>query len=163
MGRTKQPALKSTKSKVPRKQLANNAVHNSAPAMGGVKKPNRYSPCTVALREILHYVCGQTWPDFFGFIPILKPIFGFIRVGFGPQVLKTGWIGSVWPQKGCKFGFKTDLIMDIEIPWCSGLNKLDWIKFEPDWMGPQCLKLDQLGSGWLPVWLPKSTFFAHFQ
>mgnify|MGYP006863931207 CR=1 FL=1 len=37
--------------------------------------------------------------------------------------------------------------MDIESPWCPGLNKLDWIQFEPDWMGPQCQKLDQLGSG----------------
>jgi histone H3 len=73
MARTKQTARKSTGGKVPcsyvsfstfiltnifsfqapRKQLASKAARKSAPAMsGGVKKPHRFRPGTVALREI---------------------------------------------------------------------------------------------------------------
>ena len=37
---------------VSRKQLATKAARKSAPATGGVKKPHRYRPGTVALREI---------------------------------------------------------------------------------------------------------------
>mmetsp|Transcript_9124 Transcript_9124/g.10084 ORF Transcript_9124/g.10084 Transcript_9124/m.10084 type:complete len:137 (-) Transcript_9124:363-773(-) len=55
MARTKQTARKSTGGKVPRKQLATKAARKSAPAMGGVKKPHRYRPGTVALREIRRY------------------------------------------------------------------------------------------------------------
>ena len=39
----------------PRKQLATKAARKSAPAAGGVKKPHRYRPGTVALREIRRY------------------------------------------------------------------------------------------------------------
>merc|ERR1712072_507529 len=39
----------------PRKQLATKAARKSAPAIGGVKKPHRYRPGTVALREIRKY------------------------------------------------------------------------------------------------------------
>ncbi|CAH2016257.1 unnamed protein product [Acanthoscelides obtectus] len=38
-----------------RKQLATKAARKSAPATGGVKKPHRYRPGTVALREIRRY------------------------------------------------------------------------------------------------------------
>ena len=55
MARTKQTARKSTGGKAPRKQLATKAARKSAPAPGGVKKPHRYRPGTVALREIRHY------------------------------------------------------------------------------------------------------------
>uniref|UniRef100_UPI00398E4049 histone H3-like n=1 Tax=Pristiophorus japonicus TaxID=55135 RepID=UPI00398E4049 len=41
--------------KLPRKQLATKAAWKSAPATGGVKKPHRYRPGTVALREIRRY------------------------------------------------------------------------------------------------------------
>jgi histone H3 len=51
MARTKQTARKSTGGKAPRKQLATKAARKSAPATGGVKKPHRYRPSTVALRE----------------------------------------------------------------------------------------------------------------
>ncbi|GFZ50100.1 Histone H3.2 [Saitozyma sp. JCM 24511] len=58
MARTKQTARKSTGGKAPRKQLATKAAKKSksgpAPA-GGVKKPHRYRPGTVALREIRRY------------------------------------------------------------------------------------------------------------
>merc|ERR1712133_270837 len=54
MARTKQTARKSTGGKAPRKQLAK-AARKSAPATGGVKKPHRYRPGTVALREIRRY------------------------------------------------------------------------------------------------------------
>ena len=77
MARTKQTARKSTGGKAPRKQLATKAARRSAPATGGVKKPqyvrrhaafrsfrathsnhicsSRYRPGTVALREIRKY------------------------------------------------------------------------------------------------------------
>ena len=55
MARTKQTARKSTGGKAPRKQLATKAARKSGPATGGVKKPHRYRPGTVALREIRRY------------------------------------------------------------------------------------------------------------
>uniref|UniRef100_UPI00398EE790 histone H3-like n=1 Tax=Pristiophorus japonicus TaxID=55135 RepID=UPI00398EE790 len=55
MARTKQTAPRSTGGKAPHKQLATKAVLRIAPATGGVKKPHRYKPGTVALREICCY------------------------------------------------------------------------------------------------------------
>ena len=55
MARTKQTARKSLGGKAPRKQLATKAARKSAPATGGIKKPHRYRPGTVALREIRRY------------------------------------------------------------------------------------------------------------
>jgi histone H3 len=57
MARTKQTARKSTGGKAPRKQLATKAARNSAPPVPGAKtrKPHRYRPGTVALREIRRY------------------------------------------------------------------------------------------------------------
>ena len=57
MARTKQTARKSTGGKAPRKfQLKTKAARKSAaPVVGGVKKPHRYRPGTVALREIRKY------------------------------------------------------------------------------------------------------------
>ena len=55
MARTKQSARKAPRGKAPRKQLAVKAARKSAPATGGVKKPHRYRPGTVALREIRRY------------------------------------------------------------------------------------------------------------
>ncbi|XP_028731091.1 histone H3.3A-like [Peromyscus leucopus] len=52
---TKQTARTSTGGKAPRKQLATKAARKSAPSPGGVKKPRRYRPGTVALREIRRY------------------------------------------------------------------------------------------------------------
>ena len=51
--RTKQTARKSTGGKAPRKQLATKAARKTHP--GGVKKPHRYRPGVVALREIRRY------------------------------------------------------------------------------------------------------------
>jgi len=53
--RTKQTARKSTGGKAPRKALATKAARKSAPPNGGVKKPHRYRPGTVALRMIRKY------------------------------------------------------------------------------------------------------------
>ena len=39
----------------PHKRLATKAARKSAPAQGGIKKPHRYRPGTVALREIRRY------------------------------------------------------------------------------------------------------------
>ena len=55
MARTKQTARKCTGGKAPRKQLATKAARKAAPTSGGVKKPHRYRPGTVALREIRKY------------------------------------------------------------------------------------------------------------
>ena len=55
MARTKQTARKSTGGKAPRKQLATKAARKSGPATGGVKKPHRFRPGTVAMREIRKY------------------------------------------------------------------------------------------------------------
>ena len=54
MARTKQTARKSTGGKAPRKQLASKVARKSAP-QSGVKKPHRFKPGTVALREIRRY------------------------------------------------------------------------------------------------------------
>ncbi|KAH7566296.1 hypothetical protein JRO89_XS08G0133900 [Xanthoceras sorbifolium] len=53
MARTKQTARKSTGGKAPSKHLATKAARKSAPTTGGVKKPHRYRPGTVALRTEL--------------------------------------------------------------------------------------------------------------
>ena len=58
MARTKQTARKSTGGKAPKKTLASMAARKSAPAAGGVKKPHRFRPGTVALREIRKYQKG---------------------------------------------------------------------------------------------------------
>ena len=56
MARTKQTASNSTGGKAPRRQLATKAARKSLPKKcGGVKKPHRYRPGTVALREIRRY------------------------------------------------------------------------------------------------------------
>jgi histone H3 len=53
---TTNSARKSTGGKAPRKQLATKAARMSAPySTGAVKKPHRYRPGTVALREIRRY------------------------------------------------------------------------------------------------------------
>ena len=55
MARTKQTARKSIGGKAPRKQLTTKVARKRAPATGGVKKPHRYWPGTVALCEIRRY------------------------------------------------------------------------------------------------------------
>ena len=53
--RTKQTARKSTGGKAPRHALATKAARKSQPSTGGVKRPHRFRPGTVALREIRRY------------------------------------------------------------------------------------------------------------
>ncbi|KAJ8498559.1 hypothetical protein OPV22_009111 [Ensete ventricosum] len=55
MARTKQTARKSTGGKAPRKQLATMAAGKTLTRTGGVKRPHRFRPGTVALREIRKY------------------------------------------------------------------------------------------------------------
>ena len=56
MARTKQTARKSTAQKVPRKQLvASKIARKTAPISAGVKRPHKFKPGTVALREIRKY------------------------------------------------------------------------------------------------------------
>ena len=55
MARTKQSARKSTGGKAPRCHLATKAAREKARRFGGIKKPHRYRPGTVALREIRKY------------------------------------------------------------------------------------------------------------
>ena len=53
MARTKQTARKNTGTKAPRTQPSSKAARKSAPiSSGGIKKPHRFKPGTVALREI---------------------------------------------------------------------------------------------------------------
>lgn len=55
MARTKQTARKSTGGKAPRKQLATKAAKKYVTPKAGTRKPRRYRPGTVALREIRRY------------------------------------------------------------------------------------------------------------
>ena len=56
MARIKQTARKNeSMENRTRKQLYNRAARKSAPAMGGLKKPHRFRPGTVAIREIKRY------------------------------------------------------------------------------------------------------------
>jgi histone H3 len=55
MARTKQTARKSTGGKAPRKQLPTKESRKNQASTGGVKKPYRYRPGTVAMREIRRY------------------------------------------------------------------------------------------------------------
>ena len=52
MARTKQTARKNTGSKAPRKHIAQKVAKKTHAPTGGVKKPHRFRPGTVALREI---------------------------------------------------------------------------------------------------------------
>mmetsp|Transcript_29921 Transcript_29921/g.85869 ORF Transcript_29921/g.85869 Transcript_29921/m.85869 type:complete len:137 (-) Transcript_29921:81-491(-) len=55
MARTKMTARMATGGKAPRQALAAKAARKQAPISGGIKKPHRYRPGTVALREIRKY------------------------------------------------------------------------------------------------------------
>ncbi|KAG5632906.1 hypothetical protein H5410_004623 [Solanum commersonii] len=55
MADSKQTARQSTGGKAPRKQLATKAARKSTPATGEVKKPHRFRPGTMGLREIRKY------------------------------------------------------------------------------------------------------------
>jgi histone H3 len=55
MARTKQTARKSTGGKAPRKQLATKSARFSRRLTAPTRKPHRYRPGTVALREIRRY------------------------------------------------------------------------------------------------------------
>jgi histone H3 len=55
MARTKQIARLSTGGKTPRQHYAVKAARISGPKNGGVRKPHRFRPGTVALREIRKY------------------------------------------------------------------------------------------------------------
>ncbi|XP_074364006.1 histone H3.3-like [Apium graveolens] len=55
MARTKQTARKSIGGKVPRKPLTHKVARMRAPTTGAYRKPHRYCPGTVALREIRKY------------------------------------------------------------------------------------------------------------
>ena len=52
MARTKQTARKNAAGKAPRKHIEMKVARKTAPTQGGVKKPHRFKPGTVALREI---------------------------------------------------------------------------------------------------------------
>ena len=60
MARTKQTARRCTGGKQPRQHLSTKAARAAEaalnkPVKGGIKKPHRYRPGTVALREIRKY------------------------------------------------------------------------------------------------------------
>jgi histone H3 len=55
MARTKQTARKNVGGKAPRKHIGQKAARKTASTTAGMKKPHRYRPGTVALREIRRY------------------------------------------------------------------------------------------------------------
>ena len=55
MARTKHTARKNTGGKAPRKHIAHKQASKKVVAAGGVKKPHRFRPGTVALREIRRF------------------------------------------------------------------------------------------------------------
>lgn len=55
MARTKQTARKSTGGKAPRKELATKSFRKTTPIYGVLRRPHRYRPGTVALRQIRKY------------------------------------------------------------------------------------------------------------
>jgi histone H3 len=55
MVRRKLTARKSTGGKAPQKELASTAARKAAPSTGGVKKPKRFRPGELALKEIRKY------------------------------------------------------------------------------------------------------------
>ena len=55
MARTKQTARKNTGGKAPRKVIAQKQAKKVSSSTGGVKKPHRFRPGTVALREIRRF------------------------------------------------------------------------------------------------------------
>ena len=55
MARTKQTARKSTGGKAPRKELATKASRKKTPINGVMRRPHRFRPGTVALRQIRKY------------------------------------------------------------------------------------------------------------
>ncbi len=55
MARTKQTARKSTGGKAPRKHIGSKGAKKASASSGGIKKPHRFRPGTVALREIRKY------------------------------------------------------------------------------------------------------------
>jgi len=55
MARTKQTARKSTGGRAPQKRLADKDARKSVPGEGRNKRPHRFRPGTVALREIRKY------------------------------------------------------------------------------------------------------------
>ena len=55
MARTKQTARKNTGGKAPRKVIAQKQAKKVSASTGGVKKPHRFRPGTVALREIRRF------------------------------------------------------------------------------------------------------------
>jgi histone H3 len=55
MARTKQTARKNTGAKAPRKHIAQKQAKKTQVHTGGVKKPHRFRPGTVALREIRRF------------------------------------------------------------------------------------------------------------
>ena len=55
MARTKQAARKHIGGKAPRKNIGTKTARKTAAKTGGMKKPHRYRPGTVALREIRRF------------------------------------------------------------------------------------------------------------
>ena len=55
MARTKQTARKSVGGKAPKSRVVSASHRKTAASAGGVKKPHRFRPGTVALREIRRY------------------------------------------------------------------------------------------------------------
>ena len=103
MARTKQTARKSTGGKAPRKQLATKAARKSAPRRAA-KKPHRYRPGTVALRDPLPEVGGLLIRKL-PFQRLVREIAQDFKTDLRFQssaVVRPGGLGGVprWPLRG---------------------------------------------------------------
>ena len=110
--RTKQTARKSTAGKVPHKQLATVAARKSVPASKGVKKPHRYRPGTVALREIRRYQKSTEL-----LIPKQRHRRVVAEVGADPEVTTFGFRSG--PQR-----WKPDTLSALQEATESGLSTI---------------------------------------
>ncbi|XP_026460866.1 histone H3.3-like [Papaver somniferum] len=72
MAYTEHTARKSTGGKAPRKQLATKTTCKCAPTTGGVNKPHRYHPGTVALRGMCK--CHKSTELMFMKLPFQRPL-----------------------------------------------------------------------------------------
>ena len=111
--RTKQTAKVSTGGKAPRKDLRTKAARNSQRSKGGIKKPYKYRPGTVALREIRKY--QQSTELLIRKLPFQRLVRELVQELHGPRhLLRQQRRGAEALQEGCE-SFLTGLFEDSQL------------------------------------------------
>ncbi|MBZ3877812.1 histone H3.3 [Sciurus carolinensis] len=90
MAGSKKTAHKATGGKAPRKLLATKAARKGAPSPGGVKKPHRYRPGTVALGEIRRSQKSTELIRTLHFQPLVREIAQDFKTGLRSQSTAIG-------------------------------------------------------------------------